>query len=161
MTSGQSLRAWLPVLLWAALIFTLSTEYFSAERTGGIILPVIHWLFPRLTPHQLRVVHHYVRKSAHITEYFVFALLLFRGVRGAGKGWRWTWAFAALSAAALYAALDEIHQSFAAGREARFFDAVIDTAGALAAVCVLWLWFRLRLPRPSPQAAAPDRPPSA
>jgi VanZ family protein len=161
MTSGQWLRAWLPSLFWAGLIWILSTSYFSAEHTGSIIKPILHWLFPTLSGVQLNLIHRYIRKSAHFTEYFVFALLLFRGVRGAAKGWRWTWAFAAMSAAALYAALDEIHQSFVAGREARFFDAVIDTAGALAAVCVLWLWFRVRRLRPSPQTAAPDRPPTA
>jgi VanZ family protein len=156
MTFGQWLRAWLPVLVWAALIFTMSTEYFSAEHTGGIILPVLHWLFPSWTPRELRAAHYYVRKSAHFIEYFVFAMLLYRGVRGAWKGWRWTWALAAASVSAFYAALDEIHQSFVAGREARVFDAVIDTAGALAAMFVLWLWFRLRAPRPVAQTVAPD-----
>lgn len=156
MSTGRWFRAWLPVICWGALIFIFSTEYFSAEHTAGIIVPALRWLFPSLSPHQLRIIHHYVRKSAHFTEYFIFALLLFRGVRGAWKGWRWTWALAVFSASAFYAALDEIHQSFVAGREARFLDAVIDTAGALAAMFACWLWFRFRAPRPSPQTAAPE-----
>src|SRR5260370_41154993 len=119
MTLGQWLRAWLPVLVWAALIFSMSTEYFSAEHTGGIILPVLHWLIPSLTPHQLRAAHFYVRKSAHFIEYFVFAMLLYRGVRGVWKGWRWTWALAAASVAPFYAALDEVPQSFVAGLAGR------------------------------------------
>ncbi|HYA96848.1 MAG TPA: VanZ family protein [Methylomirabilota bacterium] len=144
MALNPKLRAWLPVLIWAAFIFVMSTESFSAEHTGKIIVPAIHWLFPSLTARQLRLAHHYVRKAAHFAEYFVFALLLFRGVRGAGKGWRWTWGLAAFSATAVYAALDEVHQIFVTGREASFRDVLIDAAGALAAMVVLRLWMRRR-----------------
>jgi VanZ family protein len=47
-------------------------------------------MIPSLTADQFETVHHVIRKCAHFTEYFVFCLLLYRGVRGDRKGWRWT-----------------------------------------------------------------------
>ena len=111
----------------------------------------MRWLFPSATPHQFHLIHFYIRKSAHFTEYFVFCLFLYRGVRGSRTGWRWTWGLTALFVAAGNSALDEIHQAFVASRTASSYDSLLDSAGAFFAVAVLWLWFRLR--RPSPQSA--------
>ena len=136
------LRVWWPALLWSGLIFLLSTDWFSAQHTSMVIEPVLAWLFPALSPSQIHLIHHYIRKSAHFTEYFVFCLLLYRSIRGTGRRWRWSWALATLVVAAGYAALDEIHQAFVASRGASVFDCLIDSTGASVAVAVLWLWFR-------------------
>lgn len=136
------LRAWWPALVWAGIIFTLSTDSFSSEHTSRIIIPVLHWLFPFFSAHRIHEIHHFIRKSAHFTEYFVFCILLFRGVRGDRTGWRWTWALAALSIAAGYSALDEIHQAFVVSRTASPWDSLLDSSGAFAASVMLFLWFR-------------------
>jgi VanZ family protein len=138
----RRLCAWWPALLWGAVIFIMSTDAFSSEHTKWFFAPLIHWLAPTLTPRQIERVHHYIRKSAHFIEYFLFCQLLFRGIRGAGRGWRWTWGFSALFIAAAYSVLDEIHQVFVASRMASPYDSLLDTCGALAAVAVLWLRFR-------------------
>jgi VanZ family protein len=70
--------------------------------------------------------------------------LLYRGVRGERKGWRWTWGIAALSCAAGYSLLDEIHQAFVASRTASPYDSLLDSIGSFAAFGVLWMWFRWR-----------------
>lgn len=142
------LRAWWPALLWACLIFTFSTDAFSSEHTASVFSPVIHWLYPHLTDDQFDAIHHFIRKSAHFTEYFVFCLLLFRGVRGGRKGWRWTWGIFALSIAAGYSILDEIHQAFVVSRTASPWDSLLDSTGAFFAFAVLFLWFRLRRTKP-------------
>jgi VanZ family protein len=138
------LRAWWPALLWAAVIFMMSTDVFSAQHTGSFLEPILRWFYPSMTARQFHLIHHYIRKSAHFTEYFVFCLLLYRGVRGARHGWRWTWGLTALFIAASYSILDEIHQAFVISREASPYDSLLDSAGAFVAFAALWFWFRLR-----------------
>jgi VanZ family protein len=128
------LRAWWPALAWACVIFTLSTDFS----------PIVHWLFPHLSEEQFDFVHHIIRKSAHFTEYFIFCVLIYRGVRGDRKGWRWTWGISALSVAAGYSIMDEIHQAFVASRTASPYDSLLDSIGAFFAFATLWLWFRFR-----------------
>jgi VanZ family protein len=141
---GPWLRAWWPAMAWACVIFSLSTDRFSSEHTASVLEPVFRWLFPWLSEHQFALIHHIIRKTAHFTEYFIFCVLLYRGFRGDRKGWRWTWSLAALSVAAGYSVLDEIHQAFVVSRTASPYDSLLDSAGAFLAVALLWVWFRMR-----------------
>ena len=136
--------AWLPALCWAAVIFSLSTDAFSADHTGRILRPILFWLMPHLTEQGFETIHFFVRKTAHFTEYFIFCLLLYRGIRAGQQGWRWSRALTALLIAAGYSALDEIHQAFVASRTASPYDSLLDSVGAAFAVVALFLWFRLR-----------------
>jgi VanZ family protein len=151
----QWLRVWWPALVWACVIFTMSTDTFSAEHTGWVLEPVFRWLFPALTAGQFDLIHFCIRKSAHFTEYFIFAVLLYRSVRGWHQGWRWSWGLIALSIAAVYSALDEIHQAFVASRHASAYDSLLDSFGAFVAIAVLWVWFRTRKPA-LPAASSAD-----
>jgi VanZ family protein len=138
------LRAWWPALAWACVIFTLSTDSFSSEHTANLLSPIVRWLFPHFTEDQFNFIHHIIRKTAHFTEYFIFCLLIYRGVRGDRKGWRWTWGISALAVAAGYSIMDEIHQAFVVSRTASPYDSLLDSIGAFFAFAALWLWFRLR-----------------
>jgi VanZ family protein len=136
------LRAWWPAILWAGVIFSMSTDAFSARHTSAILGPILRWLIPSLTAEQFDTIHFFIRKCAHFTEYFVFCLLIYRGVRGARSGWRWSWGLSALSVAAGYSILDEIHQAFVASRTASAYDSLLDSIGAFFAFAALFLWFR-------------------
>jgi VanZ family protein len=140
----KQLRYWLPAILVAAFISIFSTHYFSAERTSRIISPTLHWLFPWASLHTLHMLHVLIRKMAHLTEFGIFSIAVFRGVRAGRSGWRASWAFATLVIAVAYASLDEWHQSFVPLREARAGDVAIDALGALLAQSLVWFYSRRR-----------------
>lgn len=135
-------RAWWPAMAWAGVIFSLSTDTFSAEKTRSILEPILRWLIPAMTKELFETIHYVIRKVAHFTEYFVFYLFIYRGVRAGRGGWRWTWGIVALFSAAGYSILDEIHQAFVASRTASAYDSLLDSAGAFVAFVALWQWFR-------------------
>jgi VanZ family protein len=134
-------KNWLQPLAWACLISILSTDEFSSEHTSRFITPVLHWLFPRAGVQTLELMHFFIRKMAHLTEYFIFSILLFHGVRGKDRGWKLRWAIWAVVIAGGYAALDEFHQVFVPSRHASPWDALLDTSGATVGQVVLWLWY--------------------
>jgi len=138
------LGAWLPAIAWAAVIFTLSTDYFSSYHTGSVIEPAVRWFLPWLSDDTVERIHDFIRKCAHFTEYFIFFLLLYRGLRAGRTGWRWSWGLGAWFIAAVYSCLDEIHQSFVASRTASPWDSLLDSIGALVALFVLIIFYRLR-----------------
>jgi VanZ family protein len=132
------LRRWGPSIAGAVALWILSTSIFSDQNTALVILPVLRWLFPAISPRMLHYSHLAIRKLAHLIVYFVFNLLLFRSIRGERKGWKLSWALAAFAAAAGYAALDEFHQLFVPLRHASVRDVLIDMCGAFAGQVVIW-----------------------
>ncbi len=100
------LTVWLPILVWAALIFALSS--IPSLGTGLGTWDTI------------------LRKCAHVTEYAVLAFLLRRALSA-------PWAFAA---AVGYAISDEIHQTFVRGRHGAPRDVLIDSIGIVIGLLV-------------------------
>ena len=130
---------WLP-LCWMAVMFGLSMETFAAEHTGGVLWYVFRELAPRVTYEHYTLLHFLIRKAAHLTEYAILACLLLRAFRaGAVIAWRWHWAILSLLLVAVYAVLDEYHQAFTQYRTGSVSDSVLDMAGGLLALTLLWL----------------------
>jgi VanZ family protein len=92
---------WLPVVVWAGVIFAFSS-------------------IPSLSTY-LGIWDLILRKGAHMTEYAILAALLRRATGSYG------WAFVL---AVAYAASDEFHQTFVRGRHDSPIDAGIDAIGA-------------------------------
>ena len=125
-----------------ALIFAGSSDRASFSHSSRILGPLIHWLFPHLSEDATYRLVFAARKVAHLTEYAVLALLVWRARRQSdprAAGWSWSHAWEALWVAAFYAATDEFHQTFVPSREGCFRDVLIDTAGAAAGLALLWV----------------------
>jgi VanZ family protein len=134
------LLRWWPVLAWAALIWMFSTSLFTSENTGRIIEPVFRWLLPHASPQTIDLLHAIVRKCGHLTEYFIFSLLVLRSLRGGLRGQTLKWALITIGIVAAYASVDEFHQSFVSGRTAAVTDVLLDTAGGAIAQALVALW---------------------
>jgi VanZ family protein len=144
------LKYWLPVLLWAALIFSASGDQKSVQHSSRIIEPLVRWLIPGISDEAVRTTVLVVRKCAHVTEFAVFTLLLWRAARGAlwksTERWDWNVATFVFAVSVLFAISDEIHQSFVPGRQGAVMDVVIDSAGSACAMFCLWLLGRRQSP---------------
>jgi len=125
------------------LVFSASSDTQSYRHTSSLFEPLLHWLFPQMSPATVDFIHHLFRKTGHFTEFAVLALLLWRAIRqpqqNDRRAWRWDEAGLALSVVFLYAASDELHQVFVNGRTALVSDVFIDTAGGATGLLLLWL----------------------
>jgi VanZ family protein len=124
------LKFWLPVLVWMIFIFIGSTDLMSAEHTSRFIGPFLRWFAPDITEATVASIQLVVRKCGHLTEYAVLAGFLYRALRQRRERVMQA-AIVAFLIAAIYAALDEFHQSFVASRTGSPMDVLIDCAGAL------------------------------
>ena len=105
--------SWLAVGAWMALIFFLSAQ-------------------PNLRVSDEAGLDFILRKIGHIVIFGVLAVLLFEAL-GDRRRRRGAFAF---GLTVLYAASDELHQAFVAGRGPAVTDVVIDAAGAAAAFAI-------------------------
>ncbi len=132
---GALAWAWLPVLLWMALILGLSGQSNLPARQNPATGEVIRSTYT-------------LAKLAHVVEYGVLALLFLRATTmprgGLGLSFQ-TAAVVTVAAATLFGAIDELRQSLVPNREPRIGDVLIDGAGALAAVCAVGIARRLGL----------------
>jgi VanZ family protein len=107
---------WLPVLLWAVLIFYLSSIPYLRFVDAW-------WDF-------------YLRKFGHVIVFGILARLIARALTGSTM-WSWKKIFAwSLVFTILYAISDEYHQSFVPGRVPAVHDVMLDSLGAWLALGV-------------------------
>jgi len=132
------LKYWLPLGIWLALMFVASTNIMSSEHTSRYMVPFLLWLKPGMSPKTIWIIIVVVRKCAHVTEYAIFALLLWRALRTVpllhAKA---SISFAAaLLGCAAFAASDEFHQTFIKSRTPSVRDVLLDVAGALVGLLI-------------------------
>ena len=109
---SAALRLWLPVVVWAAVIFAFSSvpDLGTGLGTWDLVL----------------------RKLAHACEFALLGALLLRALRDER---------AALAAGVAYAISDEVHQIFVPGRVGSPLDVAIDSVGVAVGV-LLWRRYR-------------------
>ena len=140
------LKYWLPLLIWLCVIFVGSTDLMSAEQTSRFLVPFLRWLKPDISTGALAQVHFFVRKLGHISEYAIFALLLWRALRsGMNLRIKMSLLFVAVwLACGIFAAGDEFHQSFVPSRTASLLDVMIDLSGAFIGLAICFGFVRRR-----------------
>ena len=142
------IRYWLPMVIWMGVIFSASSDQASMSHSSHIIGPIVRWLFPHLSDEAVHASVMFGRKCAHVAEYAVLALLLWRALRKPQRGdaWPWEWSEAglALGLTALYAASDELHQLFVPSRQASVRDVLLDTLGGAVGLLSVWAVGRWR-----------------
>ena len=121
MRLSHGLAAWLPVVAWAAFIFALSSIPSLSSGLGG-------WDV-------------LLRKTAHVAEFAVLGALLVRALRRD---------LPAFVLGVVYAASDELHQTFVPGRSGSVQDVALDAVGVLAGVVAFRLWRRRALAQREP-----------
>jgi len=136
---ARFITRYLPLVVWLAFISFASSDDFNAGNTSRIIGPLILWLFPSTSPETLDVVHLITRKIAHITEYAILGFLAARAFRTSPHpAIKQRWFLICIALVVVCALLDEYHQSFVPSRTASIVDSVIDMAGGLTALLIVW-----------------------
>jgi VanZ family protein len=108
MPSTRALSAWLPVVVWAAVIFTLSSIPSLGTGLGA-------W-------------DTVLRKAGHMTEFAILGALLLRALARE---------LPAFVAGVAYAVTDEVHQHFVDGRHASALDVALDGVGVALGILIL------------------------
>lgn len=126
-------------IIWAGLIFSLSTEFFRGQLSAWLLTQLLQLLHVQVSASTFATLHFLLRKSAHLTEYAIFSLFLYYAFEGSEPhAWRLRRAILAIIVAALYSLTDEFHQAFVPGRTASVVDCGIDTLGATTGILVLY-----------------------
>ena len=133
-TGPRGLALWMPVALYAAVIFVSSSIERPPAPPGGLPDYVVHALV-----------------------YAGFAAVLLRALaRGRWSGVTAGRAVAAAMAATAYGVTDEFHQSFVPGRFVSLGDLVADAGGAAAGVCAVLIAARVSwIRRPGASRSSP------
>ena len=108
MPASRLASAWIPVVAWAAVIFAFSSIPSLSSGLGTWDLVL--------------------RKFAHATEFAVLGGLLWRAL---GRELH------AFAGGVAYAATDELHQRFVAGRHGSPADVAIDAFGVLVGIVLV------------------------
>jgi VanZ family protein len=142
------LEYWTPIVIWLLGMYLFSTDMMSSSETSRFIVPILKFLLPGLSPSGIDFWHAVIRKLAHVTEFFILAIFVYRALKFDGfgpiDGKLRTIAFVVL--AALF---DELHQSFVASRTATIIDVGYDCLGGVWALWMIAL-YELRRLRPYP-----------
>ena len=120
----KALWLWLPAIVWAFLIFYLSSRPGLAIGEGA--------------------VDFWTRKPAHIGEYAMLFVLVFRAARQSfGKLWEFWELYLGVGAITFaYAVSDEIHQLFVPTRAGKIEDLGFDLLGVLLGVVLVHFYRR-------------------
>lgn len=144
------------VLAVMVMIFCFSAQ--NGQQSGAMSGKITRWVlnlvipdFSEFSPEKqdsvLSAVGLLIRKLAHFSEYALLGFALLLHIHQIEKRitvrlpWLWAWGIGTL-----YAASDEFHQGFVAGRGPSVIDVMIDSSGVIAGVLLMmWILYRCRI----------------
>lgn len=159
--------SFVPALCILYIIFVFSAQNGDdsavvSRSVGELLVTAVNNIL-NLNLNDSQIVYHseslqtLIRKTAHVTEYFLLALsiafpLYVYRLRGI-----WLLLASGISSVA-FAGLDELHQSFVSDRIASLSDVGIDSIGVLLGIVLIALCGCIRRRKASVQPALPDVP---
>lgn len=130
-------------LIWTALIFSFSLQSgeVSGDLSGSVLEALLGFFMPGVleSPEKLELFHLILRKCAHFTEFMILGVLSSITLKHMKVGYK---SIIGLGYCVLIASLDETLQLFVSGRAGRVQDVLIDSAGALAGIVVVFICFK-------------------
>jgi len=133
-------RQWGPALLWMVAIIWLSTEVGSTENSVRILRPILVWARPGISEAAIYDANIFLRKTAHVMEFIVLALLIWRThepLRSRFSRRSWVALLKVVAVTFIFAAGSEIVQYFMKSRGSSRYDVALDMAGAAVGVAVV------------------------
>ncbi len=129
------LLSYAPLFVWICVIFYLSSESGSVNKTSTFIRPFLEFLFPSATEDSLQNYHAYIRKLAHLSVYGILGILAARALLNRKY---LPWRMLSMLLCAVVAILDETNQSFISTRTGSAYDVLIDCVGAIVGIALIW-----------------------
>lgn len=132
-----SIISWLMVIGWMLLIVSFSSDPADiSDRKSQAVLERVEPAVEKMEE-SLKIqiadngrLHFYVRKNAHMFNYFVLAVLMATCLRMSGvRGYRSY--LIAYIVVTLFSAVDEYYQTFIPGRSGEVRDVLVDNVGVV------------------------------
>jgi VanZ family protein len=135
---------WLPPVIWMIVIFP-ANKSLTSENTSYFLYPIIKFIFPDADAIFVENAHKIIRKLMHFFDYAFLAFLLFRGFRGGNKIIKIEYYLYSGLIAVCYGMIDEIIQTFIPKRTGSIYDWIIDSAGAILSLAIIYFFRRNNL----------------
>ncbi len=131
-----------------ALIFGFSAQNKQQSSAGSarITSKIVEKVKSKEMSNRERINFRYdtervVRKTAHVILYTILGVLAYLNAR---RYFKKRYLCIALLFCLLYAITDELHQLFVPGRSGQFTDVLVDFAGSLFGISVLYLIYKMK-----------------
>ena len=134
---------WTMLVLWMCFIFYMSSRSGSeSQEQSDLVLSILNFFGLQLNESIKNIASFIVRKTAHVTEYMILYILIFRVVTLYSNTKKSK--LIALFCMVLYASTDEIHQLFVSGRSGMVRDVFIDSIGGIIGVGITFVYENIK-----------------
>ena len=114
----------------------------ESQEQSDLVLSILNFLGLQLNESIKNIASFIVRKTAHVTEYMILYILIFRVVTLYSNTKKSK--LIALFCMVLYASTDEIHQLFVPGRSGMVRDVFIDSIGGIIGVGITFIYENIK-----------------